>query len=144
MKLFFGFVLIYFGSDFFVNGAIGISERLGIGDIAIGMTIVSIGTSAPELFTTLLAFKSNERNLALGNIIGSNIFNILLVGGISALIRNIDVEFNQIIVHSNLLISITLILILLILFSKKITRLFGIIFISIYLIFILINFYDFN
>ena len=48
VKLFFGFVLIYFGSDFFVNGAIGISETLGIADIAIGMTIVSIGTSTPD------------------------------------------------------------------------------------------------
>jgi len=144
LKLFFGFLLIYFGSDFFVNGAIGISDVLGVKDLAVGMTIVSIGTSAPEMFTTLLAFKNNEKNLALGNIIGSNIFNILLVGGVSSLIRNINIDFNQIILHSNLLVLVTIVLILLILFSKKISRIFGIIFISIYLIFILINFYNFN
>ena len=144
LKLFFGFILIYFGSDFFVNGALGISKSLGIQDVAVGMTIVSIGTSAPELFTTMLALRNNENNLALGNIIGSNIFNVLLVGGISSIIANINISFHQISIHLILLLSITLALTLLIILLKKINKVFGIIFISIYLIFILINFYNFN
>ena len=135
-----GFVLIYLGSDLFVNGALGISQRLGVKDLAVGMTIVSIGTSAPELFTTVLAIKNNESDLALGNIIGSNIFNITLVGGISSLIKNIKIDFFNISEHSIYFILLLLLFIFSLLLFKKLNRIIGFLFISIYLVFIVINF----
>ena len=77
------------GSQLFVKGAVGIAEILGISSIIIGMTIVAIGTSIPELATTLLAVKRNESSLAIGNVIGSNIMNIVVVLGISFIIKEI-------------------------------------------------------
>ena len=75
-----GFLLVSFGSEFFIKGVIGISESLGFSNnLIISMTLVALGTSLPELVTTLSALKKNESNMALGNVIGSNIINILLV-----------------------------------------------------------------
>ena len=70
---FLGFLGLGFGSHFFVEGAVGLAEFFGIPSIIIGMTIVAIGTSLPELATTLVAIKKGEASLAIGNIIGSNI-----------------------------------------------------------------------
>ena len=140
MMLIFGFFLIYIGSKFFVDGALGISKSLGVNHLAVGMTIVSLGTSAPELFTTIIAIKNKENSLAIGNIIGSNIFNVLLVGGISTILKNIKIDYSIISFNCIFLILITLLFIISILIFKKINRLIGVLFIIIYLFFIVINF----
>lgn len=87
-----GFLFVSFGADKLVEGASSIAKRLRVSDLVIGLTIVSFGTSAPELAVNIVsAFKKNSE-IALGNIIGSNIFNILTVAGISAMIRPIEVH----------------------------------------------------
>ena len=81
-----GLVMIVFGSDFAVDGATGIAQRLGMSERMIGLTVVALGTSLPELFTSVSAARKGNADIAVGNIVGSNIFNILFVVGISSLI----------------------------------------------------------
>lgn len=81
-----GAVAIKFGGDFVVNGASTIASSLGLSQNLIGLTIVALGTSLPELVTSIVAAKKDEVDMALGNVIGSNIFNILLVLGIAGAI----------------------------------------------------------
>lgn len=82
-----GFAALVKGADFFVDGAAGLAGRLGVSDLAIGLTVVAFGTSAPELFVNLQAAAQGTTQIALGNIIGSNIANMLLIVGLSALVR---------------------------------------------------------
>ncbi len=81
-----GFVLLIKGADFLVDGAVGISRRLGVSDLAIGLTVVAFGTSTPELFVNIFASLSGNVDIAIGNVLGSNIANILLILGLSAAI----------------------------------------------------------
>lgn len=84
-----GIIAIKFGGDFVVDGASTIAANMGLSQNLIGLTIVACGTSLPELVTSVVAAKKNELDMALGNVIGSNIFNILFVLGIAATISPI-------------------------------------------------------
>ncbi|MFW5951154.1 MAG: calcium/sodium antiporter [Gemmatimonadota bacterium] len=79
-----GIALLVVGSRWIVEGATTMARALGVSDLVIGLTIISVGTSLPELATSILASVRNERDLAVGNIIGSNVFNLLIVLGTSA------------------------------------------------------------
>lgn len=81
-----GIAAIVFGSDLAVDGATAIAKAFGMSDRVIGLTIVALGTSLPELVTSVTAAKRGKADLAIGNIVGSNIFNILFVAGTTALI----------------------------------------------------------
>jgi cation:H+ antiporter len=78
------------GSHFFVQGAVTLAESWGMSQVAIGLTIVAVGTSLPELATSLVAAIKKESDVAIGNVVGSNTFNILGILGIAALIQPID------------------------------------------------------
>ncbi|MCA9356136.1 calcium/sodium antiporter [Candidatus Nomurabacteria bacterium] len=82
-----GFVMLVFGGRWIVNGATTIAELLGLSQSIIGLTIVAIGTSLPELVTSVIAVRKGEIDIAIGNVVGSNIFNIFLVLGITSIIR---------------------------------------------------------
>lgn len=84
-----GCIAIAFGSDWVVDGATTVAEALGVSQTLIGLTVVAFGTSLPELATSIMAARKNEVDMALGNAIGSNIFNILMVLGIAAAISPI-------------------------------------------------------
>jgi cation:H+ antiporter len=73
------------GADWLVDGATGLARMIDIPEAIIGLSIVAIGTSAPELFTTIVATLRDERDVAIGNLLGSSIYNILLVLGLAAL-----------------------------------------------------------
>lgn len=81
-----GLVLLAAGAESLVRGASGIATRLGIAPLIVGLTVVAFGTSAPELAVSVVAAWSNQADVAVGNVVGSNIFNVLFVLGISALI----------------------------------------------------------
>lgn len=81
-----GFVMLVNGSDWFVDGASSIATKFGIPQLVIGLTIVALGTSLPELFTSALAALKKNSDIAIGNIVGSNIFNILMIVGLSGFI----------------------------------------------------------
>ena len=81
-----GFAFLMKGADYFVEGSSSVAKRLKVPSIIIGLTIVAMGTSLPELVTSVVAAKKGQNGMAAGNIIGSNIFNILMVLGIAAAI----------------------------------------------------------
>ena len=87
-----GVAAIILGGNWVVDGASVIAEKLGMSQTLIGMTIVAVGTSLPELVTSMVAAKKGESDLALGNAIGSNIFNIIFILGFSSLISPITVD----------------------------------------------------
>ncbi len=91
LNIILGLVCIIFGGDISVDGATGIARMLGLSETLIGLTIVAIGTSLPELVTSISASRRGETDIAMGNVIGSNLFNMLLILGVSASISPISV-----------------------------------------------------
>lgn len=87
-----GFVLLVKGADFFVDGASGIAKKLRVSTFIIGVTVVALGTSAPEAAVTIMDAVTGTGDLIVGNILGSNILNIFLILGVSAVICNLPVE----------------------------------------------------
>ena len=87
-----GFALMIWGADKFVAGASALARKLGVSPLLIGLTIVAFGTSLPELVTSVMAAKKGNVGIAIGNIVGSNIFNILFVIGTTALICTVPFE----------------------------------------------------
>lgn len=87
--------MLAFGADFMVDGATSIAKTLGVSDKVIGLTIVALGTSLPELAASVAAALKKEMDISIGNIIGSNIFNLMCVLGVSASIRPIPFDYMQ-------------------------------------------------
>jgi cation:H+ antiporter len=85
-----GLGLLVLGSRFFVDGAVGLARAIGVSEAVIGLTIVALGTSLPELATSVIAAIKKEEDIAIGNIIGSNIFNILAILGVSSTITPLN------------------------------------------------------
>jgi len=118
-----GIILLFLGGHFTVNGAVAIAESLGISQLIIGVVIVAIGTSLPELITSVIAIVKKQTDIGVGNIVGSNIYNILLILGVSSTIIGIPVSTD---VFSNYYIMIAFSLVLFIGFRKYIPRFVGI------------------
>ena len=87
-----GIILLFFGGHFTVDGAVGVAESLGLSQIVIGIVIVGIGTSLPELITSVIAIARKQTDIGVGNIVGSNIYNILLILGVAATVVGIPVS----------------------------------------------------
>ena len=98
---------LIWGADKFVNGSVGIARSLGISSLVIGLTVVSIGTSAPEIIVSINAALKNSGGLAVGNAIGSNLANIGLVLGITALVAPIPVQKHLLYEESPILHHVT-------------------------------------
>ncbi len=95
-SLFVGSLLLYFGAEWIIKGGVSISNKFGISKLVIGLTVVAFGTSLPELLVSLIAVFENSPSLAIGNVVGSNIANVGLVLGISALIFPISINYASI------------------------------------------------
>ena len=91
-----GFALLIKGADFFVDGAVSIADNCKMPKVLIGLTIIAFGTSAPELAVSIKALASGSTDMVLGNVIGSNILNILLILGVAAVIRPLRIRKNTI------------------------------------------------
>jgi len=123
---------LYFGADWFVGGAKDLASFLGVSERVIGITVLALGTSLPELVTAIVASIKKETDLALGNLMGSNIFNILSILGITSIIKNIHVS-EEIIQHDMVaMLGVTLIILPMMLYKRLMTRVSGIILLSIY------------
>lgn len=105
-----GFVLLLKGADWFVDGAAGIAGKLGIPQLVIGLTIVAMGTSAPEAAVSITAAMSGNAGITIGNIIGSNIINILIILGITAVIITVPVQRSTIRIEIPFMLFITIVL----------------------------------
>ncbi|MCM1180275.1 MAG: calcium/sodium antiporter [Clostridium sp.] len=127
-----GAAAIKFGGDFVVNGASTIAASFGLSPTLIGLTVVALGTSLPELVTSIVAAKKNEVDMAVGNVVGSNIFNILLVLGIASAISPIDFLMENVI-DIIILTAMSAIVWLIAWFRKNIGRMEGIIMLALYL-----------
>ena len=129
-----GLALIVAGSNCVVEGATFIAEKAGLSERFIGLTIVALGTSLPELFTSVTAAMKKNSDIAVGNILGSNIFNILFVVGLSGLI--IPVPFQSAFRFDTIVSGIAAILLLLFCLPKKrLSRIAGIIFLICYAVY---------
>jgi cation:H+ antiporter len=87
-----GLLLVTFGSNWLVDGASALAKKLKVSDLVVGLTIVSFGTSAPELIVNIFASANGSTELAIGNVVGSNIFNLLFILGVSAIVYPITVH----------------------------------------------------
>ena len=102
-----GLLGLVWGADKFVNGSVGMARSFGISSLVIGLTVVSIGTSAPEIIVSINAALKNSGGLAVGNAIGSNLANIGLVLGITAIVAPIPIQKHLLREESPILILIT-------------------------------------
>jgi cation:H+ antiporter len=108
-----GLLLILFGANYLVDGSSSIARRFGLSEFVIGLTIVGIGTSTPEMVVSFLSAIQGKADMAIGNVVGSNIFNTLLILGVSALICPIKITRNAIRKDLPLNIGVTILLIIL-------------------------------
>ena len=129
-----GMIAIKFGGDFVVNGASSIAAGFGLSQTLIGLTIVALGTSLPELVTSIVATKKGESGLALGNAIGSNIFNILFILGCSATLSPLTV-INESIIDCIILLVSSILLYLFAKTNKSMNRKEGLLCILLYIIY---------
>ena len=130
-----GIIAIIIGGDVVVDSASKIAAQFGMSDNLIGLTVVAFGTSLPELVTSVVAAKKNEVDMALGNVIGSNIFNILLVLGVAAAISPVAFVLENI-VDIVVLVVMSLIVWWFAWSKQKITRGEGIIMLLMYAIYV--------
>jgi cation:H+ antiporter len=116
-----GLIAVVFGADLVVNAAIEIATLLGMSETVIGLTIVAIGTSLPELITSVVAAKKGENDIAVGNIVGSNIFNVLFVMGVSSVVFPVDIAVEN---YADLwiLLAAMVVVVPIMYTSKKISR----------------------
>jgi cation:H+ antiporter len=124
---------LFFGSEWFVGGAQNLARFLGVTERVIGITVVALGTSLPELVTAIVASIKKETDLALGNLMGSNIFNVLSILGITSIIKEITVS--EEIIRNDLMpmLWLTLLILPLMLFRRKIGRASGVLLLLLYL-----------
>lgn len=124
-----GLAAVIFGGDLVVDNAVAIAQRLNWSETFIGLTIIAIGTSLPELVTSVVAAKKGESGLALGNVIGSNLFNIMMVLGLSTAISPITTD-SSMITNAVILLIVTAIVYVACLIKKSLGRVVGAICVS--------------
>ena len=133
----FGIIMLPVASMLIVDGATIIAKIMGMSDVAIGLTIVALGTSLPELSATIACMRKNEHDLALGNILGSNMFNLLGVLGISATIKSYDMPADFLQTEYLVMLDLTFALLVLSMVyvskNKPIPRFYGYLFVASYL-----------
>ena len=117
-----GLILLYFGARFFVDGAVELAHMIGISDLLVGLIIVAIGTSLPEICICLSAASRGENDLAVANIVGSNIFNACAVLGVGAVVAKIPVSESVLYFHIPVMILISLCMFAMIKWKNQISR----------------------
>ncbi len=117
-----GFVLLVKGADWFVDGAAGLAAKLRIPQLVIGLTIVAFGTSAPELATSVISAVKGDVGISIGNVLGSNITNVLLILGLSAVFCTLPVQKSSLKVDLPLLLGSSLLIVLFGAFDNEVGR----------------------
>ena len=131
-----GITGLYFGADLFIKGAMDLATILGVSEVVIGMSIVALGTSLPELSTSIVASFHKEHGISVGNIIGSNLFNILSVIGIVGIVKPIVSPPEIMVFEIPIMIIFGIVLIPLALVKQPISRIYSFVLIAAYLAFI--------
>ena len=136
-----GFFFLIKGADLFVDGAASIARKFNIPSMVIGLTIVAMGTSAPEAAVSITSSLAGQNDMSVANVVGSNFFNILMVLGVSAIIAKLPVQKNTIKKDTPFLLIVSALL-LIFAFDKNISRIEGIIFLVIFVYFYIFTFYN--
>lgn len=131
-----GFLLLVKGADWFVEGAAGIARKLGISQLVIGLTIVAMGTSMPEAAVSITAALNRNAGITIGNIVGSNILNILIILGITAVITNVAIQKSTLFYEIPFMIGITILLMVFGITDSKVTLIEGVIFWILFIMFL--------
>jgi cation:H+ antiporter len=120
-------VLLVVGSDWLVRGAVALARLFNVSDLVIGLTIVALGTSLPELATSIVAAVKKERDIAVGNVVGSNFFNIMAVLGLSGIVSPVGVQVSSAALRLDIPIMLVVTLLTLPVFftGSRITRMEG-------------------
>ena len=131
-----GIAALVIGARITVNSAVNIARALSVSERVIGLTVIAFGTSLPELVTCIVASIKRRSDIVIGNIVGSNIFNILFVLGVTGLIQPIPFE-NAFILDSALGIVATVLLFIFVFHDKKLTKWKGAVFLALYAAYIM-------
>lgn len=123
-----GFLMLVKGADYFVDGAAGIATKFGIPQLVVGLTIVAMGTSAPEAAVSITGALNNAADIAIGNVVGSNILNILIILGTTGFITTVAVQKSTLLIEIPFMLAITVLLIVLGMSGNELTFWEGIIF----------------
>lgn len=132
-----GFFMLMKGADWFVEGSAGIAKKMGIPQLVIGLTIVAMGTSAPEAAVSINASLKGNAGIAIGNVVGSNILNILIILGISAVLATVAIQKSTFYYEIPFMIFVTVVLIALGMTGEYVTRIEGVILWVLFIVYLL-------
>ena len=131
-----GFFMLVKGADYFVDGAAGIATKFGIPQLVVGLTIVAMGTSAPEAAVSITGAMNGAADISIGNVVGSNILNILIILGITGFITTVAVQKSTLMIEMPFMLAITVVLIILGMSGNELTFFEGIIFWILFLVYL--------
>ena len=131
-----GFLFLVKGADWFVEGAASIAKKLGIPQLIIGLTIVAMGTSMPEAAVSITAAMNKNAGITIGNVVGSNILNILIILGVTAVITNVAIQRSTLLYEIPFMIVITIVLLIFGITGSEVTFIEGVIFWILFLIYL--------
>jgi cation:H+ antiporter len=126
------------GSNFFIKGAVDIARHFGVSDLVIGLTLTAIGTSLPELASCLAAIRQRQKNILVGNIIGSNLFNLLMVLGFCGLLIPFPMSSNLFSRDIPVMFSLSAVLLPILVVQQRLNRLHGFILVASYISYLFI------
>lgn len=133
-----GLIGLPLGADLLVDGAVSIATDFGVSETVIGLTLVAIGTSLPELATTVMAALRRQADVAIGNVIGSNMFNLLAIIGLASLVGDIDVDPGFLRFDLWVMLAASLILIPFVFLKQNITRFWGVLLTGLYGLYLIV------
>lgn len=136
-----GFAMLVKGADWFVEGTSGIARKLGIPQLVVGLTIVAMGTSTPEAAVSINAALKNNGGIAIGNVVGSNILNILIILGITAVITSVAIQKSTLKIEIPYMIFVTIVLIVMGKTDGCVSRLEGVIMWVLFIIYLIYLFF---
>lgn len=130
-----GIVLVVIGAEWLVDGSVGMAREFGVSDALIGLTVVAIGTSAPELVTTVMSTLRGDRDIAIGNLVGSSIYNIALILGVTCLVPAHGLELPSSLVRIDIPIMVIVALLCIPIFitGRRVSRTEGVLMVTAYL-----------
>jgi len=131
-----GIGVTVYGAGLLVGGAVNLARSMGVSDTVVGLTIVAVGTSLPEVATSIMAALRGERDIAVGNIVGSNVFNVLLILGAAAILNPVEAPLASIVVDVGALGVLTLIAAVSLRTARKLSRLEGALLLLSYAVFL--------
>lgn len=135
-----GFAMLVKGADWFVDGTSGIARKLGIPQLVVGLTIVAMGTSAPEAAVSITASLKGNASIAIGNVVGSNILNILIILGITAVITSVAIQKSTLWVEIPYMLAVTIVLIVMGL-DGTVSRVEGVVLWGMFIVYLVYLFY---